>query len=64
MQLNRDPKLAGEIPLSLQRVATSHIRVSQSQPNSHQEIHGNGLQGLTIQSKAANSHPTQQDIGA
>lgn len=51
--LNRDPELDGEIPLSLQHVATSHKWARQSQPNSHQEIHGNGLQGLAIQRQVA-----------
>lgn len=61
---NRDPELDRKIPLSLQHVATSHKWVSQSQLNSHQEIHGNGLQGLAIQRQVASyNHSTMWHWG-
>lgn len=62
--VNRDPELDRKIPLSLQHVATSHKWVSQSQLNSHQEIHGNGLQGLAIQRQVASyNHSTMWHWG-
>lgn len=49
-------ELDREVPRSLQHVATSHKWVSQSQLNSHQDIHGNGLRGLAIHRQVANYH--------
>lgn len=56
--LNRDPALDREILLSLQHVATSHKRASQSLSNSHRGIRGNGLQGLAFSRQVADDRHT------